>query len=451
MKRRFEMKLEDHPTVKWYRERTEEERDEQRPKVEAAWLKQIVLEAGADDVGVVEIDRPELADHREGILGAYPKTRALISIICRLNLVNIRSLSRSASDLEFIKGFDAVNSAARKAMWILREKGVGCFYPSSGFPMDLDLWPGKMWPVSHKLVAEAAGTGLMGRHRIVIHPRFGSFISLGTMLLDREVTDYDLPIGFNPCVECGMCTAVCPVGAIGKDGSFNFANCMTHNYRDRMGGFSDWVERIVESKSAIDYRKKVSDPETVSMWQGLFCGISNKCSYCVSVCPASEEVIGPYLEDRKGYLASVVKPLQERRETVFVVPGSDAEAHVPRRFPQKSVKRVGNGLRANSARSFLESLPLLFQKEQSEGLNATYHFTFTGAEDAKGTVSIQEKTLEVKEGLVGTPNLRVKADSETWVKFLAKERNMVWAMVRGKIRIKGSPALLKAFARCFPS
>ena len=62
-----------------------------------------------------------------------------------------------------------------------------------------------------------------------------------------------------------------------------------------------------------------------------------------------------------------------------------------------------------------------------------------------------EKTLEVMEGHVGKPNLRVKADSETWVKFLAKERNMVWAMVRGKIRIKGSPARLKAFARCFPS
>jgi putative sterol carrier protein len=84
-------------------------------------------------------------------------------------------------------------------------------------------------------------------------------------------------------------------------------------------------------------------------------------------------------------------------------------------------------------------------------LDATYHFTFTGAEDTKRTVVIREKTLEVKEGLVGTPSLRVKADSETWVKFLAKERNMVWAMVRGKIRIKGSPALLKAFARCFPS
>jgi ferredoxin len=368
-----------------------------------------------------------------------------------LNLENIRSLSRSSSDLEYIKGFDAVNAVARKAMWALGEEGVGCFYPSSGFPMDLYLWPGKMWPVSHKTVAEAGGIGLMGRHRIVIHPRFGSFISLGTMLLDREVTEYDQPMEFNPCVECGMCTSVCPVGAIGKYGAFNFANCMTHNYRDRLGGFSDWVERIVESKTAFDYRRKVSDPETVSMWQSLFNGISNKCSYCMAVCPASEEVIGPYLEDRKDYVTSVVKPLQERLETVYVVPRSDAQSHVARRFPHKTVRSVSNGLRPNSVENFLQALPFLFQPGQSEGMNATYHFTFTGAEDTQATVVIREKTVEVREGQMGTPDLRIRADSETWIKFLAKEANIFWAMACRKIRVKGSPALLKAFGRCFPS
>ena len=37
--------------------------------------------------------------------------------------------------------------------------------------------------------------------------------------------------------------------------------------------------------------------------------------------------------ERTGYLQDVVKPLQERAETVYVVPGSDAEEHVARRFP----------------------------------------------------------------------------------------------------------------------
>jgi hypothetical protein len=48
-------------------------------------------------------------------------------------------------------------------------------------------------------------------------------------------------------------------------------------------------------------------------------------------------------------------------------------------------------------------------------------------------------------------DLRVTADSETWLGFLAKERSLLWALLRRKIRIKGSPRLLVAFGKCFPS
>jgi hypothetical protein len=241
------------------------------------------------------------------------------------------------------------------------------------------------------------------------------------------------------------------VGAVGKDGDFHFGNCMTHNYRDRLGGFSDWVERIVESKDALQYRKKVSDPETVSMWQGMTYGVSNKCSYCMAVCPAGEEMIGPYLEDRKAYMTSVVKPLQERADTVFVIPGSDAETYAARRFPQKVVKSVGNGLRPASVASFLGALPAIFQPQQAEGLNATYHFTFTGEEEISSTVNIRNKGLEVLEGHQGSADMHVTADSRTWIAFLSKEKSLLGALLGRKIRLKGSPRLMKEFARCFPS
>jgi hypothetical protein len=45
----------------------------------------------------------------------------------------------------------------------------------------------------------------------------------------------------------------------------------------------------------------------------------------------------------------------------------------------------------------------------------------------------------------------VTADSETWLGFVAKERNLVWALLRRRIRIHGSPGLLVAFGKCFPS
>ncbi|MGH9429897.1 MAG: SCP2 sterol-binding domain-containing protein, partial [Terriglobia bacterium] len=158
------------------------------------------------------------------------------------------------------------------------------------------------------------------------------------------------------------------------------------------------------------------------------------------------------LTDRKGYLKDVVRPLQEKEETIYVIPGSDAEEHVARRFPNKRTKRVGNGLnRVRSVGGFLKGLPLVFQRNQSKGLDVAYHFTFTGDEEHRATIIIRDQTLQVKEGHTGEANLYVIADSRTWLGFLAKERSLVWALLRRKIRIKGSPRLLVAFGKCFPS
>ena len=92
-----------------------------------------------------------------------------------------------------------------------------------------------------------------------------------------------------------------------------------------------------------------------------------------------------------------------------------------------------------------------FQRGQSAGLNAVYHLTFTGKEPHIATVVIKDKTIRVSDGHEGKADLRLTADSETWLGFLAKERSLVWALLRRKIRIKGSPTLLVAFGKCFPS
>jgi ferredoxin len=290
----------------------------------------------------------------------------------------------------------------------------------------------------------------MGIHRNVIHPRFGNFILLGTVLLDAEVTAYDQPIDYNPCLECKLCVAACPVGAISPDGRFDFSACYTHNYREFMGGFNDWVEQIADSRNALDYRSRVSDSETGSMWQSLSFGANYKAAYCLAVCPAGEDVIRPFLDDRAGFLSDVVRPLQDKEETIYVVAGSDAEVHVGKRFPAKHTKQVKNGLHPRSIDLFVRGLSLSFQSGRSEGINAVYHFTFTGEENREATVTIRDQKLRVDEGRQGKPDLHVIADTANWLGFLAKERNLLWAILRRKIRIKGSPKLLLAFGRCFP-
>jgi Fe-S-cluster-containing hydrogenase component 2 len=449
--------LAEHPTVKQFRQREAAGEEPVRPRnpriLDASWLRRVCLEAGADDVGFVEAARPTLAFEKADVLVAFPHTKALVSLVLRMNRENIRTPARSIANVEFHHTTDEINDVARKIIAVLERAGVRAINGgAAGFPMEADRWGAKMWVVSHKPVAVEAGLGHMGIHRNVIHPKFGNFISLGTILMDAEVSEYSHPLDYNPCLECKLCVAACPTGAIGADGHFDFSACYTHNYREFMGGFNDWVETIASSGSARKYREKVSPAETVSMWQSLSFGANYKAAYCMAVCPAGEDVIAPFLTDRKQFLEDVVQPLQDKPETVYVVPQSDAEQYVGRRFPRKKTKRVGNGLSVrNSIRAFLRGLPFVFQRGRSEGLNATYHFTFTGQEELKATVVIRDKALQVADGHVGTPDLRVTADTRTWLRFLRKEANLVWALLSRKIRIKGSPRLLLAFGRCFPS
>jgi epoxyqueuosine reductase QueG len=446
------MRLEDHPSVKWYYDQVRQEDPPDRStRLETDTLRELCLQAGADDVGFVEIDRSGLADQREELLDILPGTRTVVSLVYKLNRESLRSVIHSVANLEFRHMWEHANRTSRSIVRELEGRGVRAVNPPAGFPYEADRWPGKMWCTTDKIVAVEAGLGHMGWNRLVIHPEFGDVIILGTMLVCAELTSYDSPLDYNPCIECKQCVTVCPVGAIAGDGHFDFMSCYTHNYRERLGGFADWIETLVASKSVREYRKRVSDSETISMWQNLSIAGQTRCDRCMAVCPAGKAIIGEFLGDRKGYTERVVKRLRDKQETVYVVQGSDAESYVTSRFPDKAVKRISNGLRPSSTKAFLGSLPIVFQRNQAKGLNATFHFTFTGKEPCEGTAVIRDQSIEVHEGHVGRADLRVTADSRTWIDFLAKEKSLLWALVTRKIRIKGSPRLMNAFARCFPS
>jgi ferredoxin-NADP reductase/Fe-S-cluster-containing hydrogenase component 2 len=318
-----------------------------------------------------------------------------------------------------------------------------------GFPMEMGSTV--PWIVSHKPIAVEAGLGHMGIHRNLIHPKFGNFVLLGTVLVDVAVDDHGKPIDYNPCLECKLCVAACPVGAIGPDGSFNFSSCLTHNYRDFLGGFSDWIEQAADSRGALEYRERVSDGETLSMWQSLAFAPNYNAAYCLAVCPAGEDVIGPYLQDKQRHLKEIVRPLQSRAEPVYVVEGSDAEEVARRKFKNKTLKTVANGIRPRSIAGLLSFMPIVFQPNQSKGLNATFHFIFTGTEEREVTVKIKDRTIDVADGLVGKADIRVTADANTWLSFLARETSLPLALLRRKVRLKGDPRLLLAFGKCFPS
>ncbi|MBD3666316.1 MAG: 4Fe-4S ferredoxin, partial [Kangiella sp.] len=149
------MRLEDHPTVqKVLKDRKSGPED---GPLDAAWLRKLCLDAGADDVGFVGIDRPDIADQLLDIHKILPETRTLISLVSRMNKDAVRTATRSIANHEFHETYQSVNEAARHIVRELEQMGIPAVNAVAAFPMEVQNFPGKNWPISHKPIADAAG------------------------------------------------------------------------------------------------------------------------------------------------------------------------------------------------------------------------------------------------------------------------------------------------------
>ncbi len=440
-------KLAQHPTA-----RVLQERHPQTP-TPLTWdeLRQLAIKCGADDASAVSLSHPDLAEEVPHVTRALPSTQTLIALVMKMHPDDIRSPARSIANNEFHRVGDATDTVSRRLAMALSARGYPSINPAMAFPMEMEQFPDRAWVVSHKKVALAAQLGKTGIHRNVIHPKFGSFILLGTVLTSAPLPQEQAPtLDFNPCVSCRLCVASCPVGAIEPNGTFRFSACYDHNYREFMSGFTDLLEEVADSKDRADLRTRITPSEGASMWQSLSYKPNYKAAHCIAVCPAGEEILGPYLEDRKDFVRQVFKPLVEREETVYVVKGSDAQTHVQKRFPHKKVRIVRSSLRPGSVKTFFHAITLTFQRGPSKGWSATYHFNLTGKTPTQATVHIKDGTLEIEPGLVGKADLVARVDGELWLEIVAKKRNAAWAVVTGKMKLQGNPKLLKKFESCFP-
>jgi len=270
-------------------------------------------------------------------------------------------------------------------------------------------------------------------------------------LVDTELDQYGKPLDYDPCVSCHLCVLACPVGAISAKKGLDFNACMTHNYRDFMGGFEDWVENIVSSKNVKEFREKSGDDENVSKWQSLSFGPQYKAAYCVSVCPAGKDLIGIYKNDRRDWVKQIVNPLKDKQEPVYVGRDTRAEEHA-RKNRNKEIKIVTNVQHPKSINGFLSGSRVSFEQKHAKGINMTVHFEFNGKQDTKTTIIIANETIDVKEGHMDTANLSIITDSEIWIKMVNKETlpdDDMQAITSGKVKVQGELKLLKQFQNCF--
>ncbi len=81
-------------------------------------------------------------------------------------------------------------------------------------------------PLLERSYAAQAGLGWIGKNTLLLNKDFGSFLFLGEILTDAELS-YDEPPA-NLCKTCTFCMDACPVGALEEPGVLNATKCISY-------------------------------------------------------------------------------------------------------------------------------------------------------------------------------------------------------------------------------
>lgn len=99
-------------------------------------------------------------------------------------------------------------------------------------------------PLSDRAIAHRAGLGRYGKNGFIINPKYGSWIFLGSILIDKKIQE-DEPLEDDICKSCNLCIQACPTGALEGPYLFNASKCisfltqkkgiLTHNQQKALG------------------------------------------------------------------------------------------------------------------------------------------------------------------------------------------------------------------------
>jgi epoxyqueuosine reductase len=139
-----------------------------------------------------------------------------------------------------------------------RDPGARCF-PSSDVA-----------PVMEKAWAERAGIGWIGKNGCLVTERWGSWVVLGTVLVDRALEPD--PAHPDRCGSCAACLPACPTGAIPQPGVVDARRCISFWTIERRGDvpgelagrFGRWVFGCDDCQTACPWNRRpdpAADPE----------------------------------------------------------------------------------------------------------------------------------------------------------------------------------------------
>jgi epoxyqueuosine reductase len=167
-------------------------------------------------------------------------------------------------------------------------------------------------PLLERDFARRAGLGWFGKNTMLLHPRLGSYVLLGALLVDEEL-EHDQPFATAHCGTCTACLDACPTDAFAGPGWLDSRRCISY--------------------LTIELRGPMPEELRTGVGDWLF-----GCDICQEVCPWNRKA--------PAATAATLLPPSLDLETVLKLSPEEFQSQ----FASTAVERTGyDGLRRNAA------------------------------------------------------------------------------------------------------
>lgn len=120
-------------------------------------------------------------------------------------------------------------------------------------------------PVLEHSLARNAGLGWIGKNSLLLTKKFGSYVFIGEIIIDKELDYTDNSIQ-DYCGTCSLCIDECPTHAINPDRTVNASKCISY--------------------ITIEHKGEIS-----SEFSNLFYNRAFGCDICQDVCPWNRDLV----------------------------------------------------------------------------------------------------------------------------------------------------------------
>lgn len=153
-------------------------------------------------------------------------------------------------------------------------------------PMELDKDRMAVADFSQRHAAVTAGMGTLGRHNLVIHPRFGTRIGLAALITNLEL-EPDAKIEQDLCIHCDLCVRNCPGSALDEPCKTDIAKCIKHSQPYGLRTNIGFWQQFADSPPEVQ-KQMFTDEKYWRLQQAHSIGMQYFCFNCLKSCPVGQ-------------------------------------------------------------------------------------------------------------------------------------------------------------------